>query len=211
MELTPRVGRRLTGFLTVNRVLLSIGLAGLGALFGAESLPAAIPLLILCLLTDLVDGPLARQVRGSPVSWVGRHDAGANPAISLGVAAYLLFCDYLSPWLGTTLMLALLLVWLLHSNQLAWPFYIAPYSILGVATFQEAPLIGWLVIGYLLAPLAVRWSRSQSHLLVDGCQRSGVRLARSASRGRGPERLAKRASLSWREWVDGCRKLEARR
>jgi hypothetical protein len=211
MELGPNVGRRLAGFLTASRVLLSIGLAGLGAVFGAESLPAAIPLIILCWLIDLIDGPLARQVRGSPVSWVGQHDAGANQAIALGTTAYLLFSDYLNPWLGTTLMLALLLVWMLHPNQLAWPFYIAPHIILGVATFQQAPLIGWLLLGYLLAPLAVRWSRTKGQFLVDAWQKLGVRLARSNPRGRGPEQLAKRASLSSREWVDGCKKLEAGR
>jgi len=191
MELGPKVGRRLAGFLTVSRVLLSIGLAGLGAVLGAESLPAAIPLVILCWLIDLVDGPVARQVRGSPVSWAGQLDAGANPGIPLGVTAYLLFTDCLTPWLGTTLMLVLLLAWLLHPKQLAWPFHIAPYLILGVATFQEAPVIGWLVIGYPLAPLAVRWSRSQSSFLVDGFRKLEAR-------------LAKRASLSSREWIDGC-------
>lgn len=211
MELGPKVGKRLAGFSTASRVLLSIGLAGLGAALGAESLPAAIPLITLCLLTDLIDSPLACQLRGSPVSWVGQQDAGANPAIALGVTAYLLFSDYLTPWLGTTLMLALLLVWMLHPKQLAWPFCIAPYLILGVATFQQAPLIGWLVIGYLLATLAVCWSRSQSHFLVEGSQRLGARLARSVPRRRGLERLAKRAYLSSREWVDGRRKLEARR
>jgi hypothetical protein len=142
---------------------------------------------------------------------VGRHDADADLAIALGVTAYLLFSNYLTPWLGTTLMLALLLVWMLHPNQPAWPFCIAPYLILGVATFQEAPLIGWLMIGYLLAAGAVRWSRSQNHFLVDGCQRLGARLARSVPRGRGIERLTKRASLSSREWVDGRKKLEAGR
>lgn len=211
MELGLKAGRRLAGFLAVSRVLLSTGLAGLGAIFGPESLPAPIPLLILCLLTDLVDAPLSRQVRGLPLSWVGQHDAGVNPTIPLGVTAYLLFGDYLTPWLGTTLMLALLLVWMLQPNQVARPLCISTYLILGVATFREAPLIGWLVMGSLLATLAVRWSRSPSHFLVDRCQELGARLAHSRPRGRGPEQLAKRASLSAGEWVDSCGKLEARR
>jgi hypothetical protein len=211
MELGPKVGRRLAGILTVSRVLVSIGLAGLGVVLGAESLPAAIPLVILCWLADLIDGPLACQARGSPGWWVGQRDAGANPATALGIVAYLLFSDYLTPWLGTTLMLVLLLVWLLHPDHLAWPFYIAPYLVLGVATFQEAPLIGWLVIPYLLASLAVRWSRSQSQFLVDGCQKLEARLARSGPQGRGSERVAKLASLTSWILVNGCQKLEARR
>jgi hypothetical protein len=211
MELEPKVGRRLAGFLTVSRVLLSIGLAGLGAALGAESLPAAIPLITLCLLTDLIDSPLACQVRGSPVSSGRRQDAGVNPAIPLGVTAYLLFSSYLTPWLGATLLLALLLVWMLHPKEVVRPLCIAPYLILGVATFQEAPLVGWLVIGYLLATLAVCGSRSRSHSRVDGSQRLEARLARSVPRERRLERLAKRASLSPRAWVDGSTKLEARR
>jgi hypothetical protein len=80
MELGPEAGRRLAGVLTASRVLLNIGLARLGVILGAKSMPAAVPLIILCWLTDLVDGPLARQVRGSPVA-IGQSLGRASPGL----------------------------------------------------------------------------------------------------------------------------------
>lgn len=116
-------------------------------------------IVLLCWFTDLVDGPLARHDTDTPITWVGKHDAEADLATSLGVTAYLVFSRYLPVWLGALLVLLMVSLWLLHSHQLAWPFYVLPYVILGIVAFRRAPLFGWLAIGYVLATLAVRWSR----------------------------------------------------
>lgn len=165
MRLRLQHAKRLADLLTVSRVLLGLCLAGLGLIRGAEALSVAIVIVLLCWFTDLVDGPLARHDADSPITWVGKHDAEADLATSLGVTAYLAFSGYLPGWLSALLVLLMLTLWLLHSHQLAWPFYVLPYVILGIVAFRRAPLFGWLAIGYVLATLAVRWSRLQRESL----------------------------------------------
>ena len=154
----------------MSRVLLGLCLAGLGLMRGAEALPVAIVIVLICWFTDLVDGPLARYDTDTQITWVGRHDAEADLATSLGVTAYLVFSGYLPGWSGALLVLLMLSLWLLHSQQLAWPFYVLPYVIPGIVAFRRAPFFGWLAIGYVLATLAVRWSRLRRESLPEFLQ-----------------------------------------
>lgn len=151
--------RLLADLLTVSRVLFSICLAGLGAERGAEALPTAVLIVVISWLTDVLDGPLARHDADHQVTWVGEHDAEADLTTSLGVVAYLILSGYLPGWLGTLLILTILGLWVLHSHQLAWPFYAIPYVLLILLALQEAPPFGWLAVGYLLVTLAACWSR----------------------------------------------------
>lgn len=151
--------RFLADLLTVSRALLAICLAGLGMTHGAEGLPTAIITVIVSWLTDVLDGPLARSDPDHQATWVGEHDAEADLAISLGVAAFLVLSGYLAGWLGALLVLAVLGLWMWHSHQLAWPFYALPYVILILTALRDAPLFGWLAVSYLAATLVVRWPR----------------------------------------------------
>lgn len=153
--------------LTVSRAFLGLCLAGLGLVHGAEALPTAVLTVILSWLTDLLDGPLARHDPDPRITWVGEHDAEADLAVSLGVAVYLVLSGHMVAWLGAVLVLLILGLWVLHSHQLAWPFYALPYVLLGGVAFREAPLFGWLAVGYLLVTLAVRWRRLRDEFLPD--------------------------------------------
>jgi len=149
----------LADLLTVSRVLLGICLAGLGMARRAEALPTAVFTVIISWLTDVLDGPLARHDSDHRITRVGEHDAEADLTVSLGVAAYLILSGYVAGWLGAMLVLTILGLWVLHSHQLAWPFYALPYVILILIALQDAPLFGWLAVGYLLATLVLCWPR----------------------------------------------------
>ncbi|MBC8446039.1 MAG: hypothetical protein H8D74_02445 [Chloroflexi bacterium] len=149
----------LADLLTVSRALLAVCLAGLGMARGAEALPTVVVTVIISWLTDVLDGPLARHDPDRRITWVGEHDAEVDLTTSLGVVAYLVLSGYLTGWLGAALVLAMLGLWVFHSHQLAWPFYALPYAILILVAFQDAPLFGWLAVGYLLATLVVCWHR----------------------------------------------------
>jgi len=172
----------LADLLTVSRGVLAICLAGLGGIYGAKALPTAVLVVIISWLTDLLDGPLARRDPDLQISWVGEHDAEADLAVSLGVAAYLVLSGYLVAWLGAVMVLTILGLWVLHSHQLAWPFYALPYVILLVVSFQDAPFLGWVAVGYLLATLAARWSRLQSEFLPEFFQAVGSLFRRAGHR-----------------------------
>jgi hypothetical protein len=159
--MNPRAGsfRLLADLLTVSRVLLAFLLAVIGWARGAEGLPLAVAVLLISWFTDLIDGPLARCVPVTPPSWIGRHDAEADLATSLGVAAYLSFSGYLPFWLAVALVVLILGVWFLHSHQLAWPLYAVPYAILAVVAFGAAPVWGRIMVGYLFGTLVLRYRR----------------------------------------------------
>ena len=171
----------LADLLTVSRAFLGVCLAGLGLVWGVEALPTAILTVILSWLTDLLDGPLARHDPDPRLTWIGEHDAEADLSVSLGVAAYLVLSGYLPAWMGGAVVLITLGLWVLHSHQLAWPFYALPYVILGVLAFQEAPPFGWLAVGYLLVTLAVRWRRLKGEFLPEFFQAVGSLLGRNGS------------------------------
>jgi phosphatidylglycerophosphate synthase len=145
--------------LTVARAVLGVCIAGLGWLRGRCALPTVVGAVIISWLTDLVDGPLARRDKTGRASWIGEHDAEADLAVSLGVAAYLVLAGYLAAWLGAGLVVVTLLLWGFHSHQLAWPSYAAPYALLIRAALREAPALGWVAVIYLIATLTVRWRR----------------------------------------------------
>ncbi len=182
MTLRFHHGKSLADLLTVGRALLGFCLAGLGWVRGAEALPTAVLTVILSWLTDLLDGPLARHAPDPRTTWIGEHDAEADLSVSLGVAAYLVLSGYLPAWMGGALVLMILGLWILHSHQLAWPFYALPYVVLGVTAFREAPLFGWLAVGYLLATLAVRWRRLKGEYLPQFFQAVGSLRGRDGSR-----------------------------
>lgn len=135
--------------LTAMRAVLGLCIAGLGLGQRKAALPTVVVAVVVSWLSDLVDGPLARHDREARTTWVGAHDAEADLAVSLGIAAYLALSGYVAAWLAAGLVAVILLSWTLHSHQLAWPFYALPYVILLGLALKEVPVFGWLAIAYL--------------------------------------------------------------
>jgi len=145
--------------LTTARSILGLCIAGLGLLRGRSALATAVGAVIVAWLSDLLDGPLARLDETRHTTWVGEHDAEADLAVSLSIAVYLVLSGYLAAWVGLGLVVVILLLWVSHSPQLAWPFYAMPYVILVWLALREAPLFGWLAVVYLGMTLVMRWRR----------------------------------------------------
>lgn len=157
--------RPLADALTVLRAIFGLCIGGLGLVQGKEALSTVVAITIFSWLSDLVDGPLARRDPDVHTTWIGEHDAEADLATSLGIAAYLLLSGYVAVWLGVVLIIAILLPWMLHSYQLAWPCYAVPYVILLGLALRDMPFFGWLVIVYLGVTLLVRWRRLKQEYL----------------------------------------------
>jgi phosphatidylglycerophosphate synthase len=172
--------RNLADLLTVSRVLLAVGLVFLGLWVGDRALPAAVLIVVLSWFTDLLDGPLARRDPSSELTWVGQHDAEADLATSLGVVAYLFLSGYMVGWAGALIVAGTLLVWVLHSHQLAWPLYAMPYGVLVFVAIDRTPVVGWLAVVYLLATLGVRLPRLRREYLPEFFQALGKLLGRGA-------------------------------
>jgi hypothetical protein len=157
--------RLLADLLTVCRVVLSLLIILLGIQSELETLPQVVLVLIIAWLTDLFDGPLARQDTHHPVTIIGEHDAEADLTTSIGVTVYLALAGYIPAAGALIFLLILTRVWFWHSHQLAWPLYALPYALLLVLAFQEAPAYGRLMGAYVLTMLVISWPRLNDEFL----------------------------------------------
>jgi phosphatidylglycerophosphate synthase len=165
MKISIKQAKPIADFLTLFRFFLGLVIAVLGYLRSSEGLQAAILLVLLSWLTDIVDGRLARRDPDAQDTWLGRHEAEADLSTSLGVTVYLVFSGYIPIWFGVLIVFVLPAVWLLHSHQLAWPLYALPYAILLIVAFDGTPALAWLMVAYLLVTLVIQFPRlSGEHL-----------------------------------------------
>jgi hypothetical protein len=93
--------------ITLIRALLGIFLVWLGFMYGSESLPQAVLVMLLCWTGDLFDGGIARLNRPFRRSWLGDHDLEVDIFVSLGLGLYLVGAGFI-PW---TIALAYVMVW----------------------------------------------------------------------------------------------------
>jgi cardiolipin synthase len=165
MKIDLRHARPIADLLTISRFLLGVILVILGFTHAEEGLSLAVILVLLSWLTDILDGRLAGRDPDKNITWVGRHDAEADLATSLGLAAYLVLSGFMAPWLGVVVAIILPGLWILHSHQLAWPIYAVPYVFLLYFAFRDAPKFGWLMVAYLLVTIVIQFPRlSGEHL-----------------------------------------------
>jgi len=118
-------------------------------------------------LSDLLDGPLARRDNDHGQTWIGRHDAEADLSISIGVALYLLWANYVAIWPVLGILILLVVLWMIHSHQLAWPLYALPYVILIGVALEKSPPWGWVLVGYLIGVLILRRRRLADQYLAE--------------------------------------------
>ncbi len=160
-----RYGHVAADGLTLLRVLLSLGLVLLG-LRGKAALSTVVCVTVLAWFTDLVDGRLAsRSNDPQRRSWFGRHDAEADLSVALGVSAYLTLSGYLATWLGLSLIAAAIALRLSSSYNLPWLVIPIPYATLLVLAFRDISFWGYLMLGYLLIPLAIGHRRLRGQYL----------------------------------------------
>ena len=147
--------------LTQLRAILGLSVAWRGLLSVADSLTSIVTTVIVCWLTDLLDGPLARRaaVKGAKQTWTGAHDEEADLSISVGLMIYLVSKGRVVLWLGCVWLVLTLGLWLGHSRELGWPFYTIPYVLLLHAAFNTKRILGGLLVGYLLIAGLLRWRR----------------------------------------------------
>ena len=151
--------------LTKLRVVLAVYIAWLGISRGPGSLAKVVAAVIVSWITDILDGPLARRDPRGKQTWIGEHDAEADLTTSIGLSVYLIFDGHMAAWLGIMVLIVMLSLWVLHSYQLAWPFYAMPYVVLVVVASKAEPLLGWALLLYLTGVLVVHWRRLKTRYL----------------------------------------------
>ena len=152
--------KHLADLLTASRVLLALIFAWLGLAGARDSLPLAGFLLLASWITDLLDGPLARQSKAGP-TWIGDHDLEADVAVSLGLLVYLVGVEYLEPIYAAVYVLLWGIIfwrWGWHRDP-AMLFQAPIYLWFIVVSMQHAPQVGWWLVGYVAVVIVVTWPR----------------------------------------------------
>ena len=166
--------KTLADVLTAVRFCLAGVILWLGVRGGAEALPAAVVVLILAWLTDLLDGPLARRDPLGRRTWIGDRDLETDMSVSLAVLVYLALVGYLTPKaaVGYGIVCAALL-WHFRSLHLAWAVQAPPYAGMLYAALRDAPRYGLIALGYLVLVVVATWLHFPQvvvpHFLGGGC------------------------------------------
>lgn len=152
--------KTLADVLTAVRFCLAGVILWLGVRGGAEALPAAVVVLILAWLTDVLDGPLARRDPLGRRTWIGDRDLETDISVSLAVLVYLALAGYLTPKaaVGYGIVCAALL-WRFRSLHLAWAVQAPPYAGMLYAALRDAPRYGLIALGYLVLVVVATWPR----------------------------------------------------
>jgi cardiolipin synthase len=158
--------KSLADLLTASRVLLALIFAWLGFAGARDALVLASFLLLASWISDLLDGPLARQSSASP-TWIGDHDLEVDFVVSLGVLMYLVGAGFLEPAYAAVYIL----LWGLIFRRWGWQrdpamLFQAPiYLWFIVVAMRHAPQAGWWLIGYVAVLVVVTWPRFQREVV----------------------------------------------
>lgn len=148
-------------FLTLSRIMVAIMLGGLGFLYGKDGWYVVTLLLILSWTTDLLDGYLARRSAVSFTTWIGEHDLYFDMVVALGLLIFLSSCGSI----GITTCILYILGWLLLFSRFGimsafGKLFQAPvYGWFIISTFFIEPLLGGLILIFLLVIIILTWPR----------------------------------------------------
>lgn len=151
----------LADFLTFSRIIITGLLAWIGFTQGSEGLQLAAILLLTSWLSDVLDGSLARRSCVGFSTWIGRHDLHFDMSVASGLLIYLALSEFINPFISIIYILCwIFLFWRLGILSALGKLFQAPiYAWFLVVTFQNEPLLGWLMTIFLLLVVIFTWPR----------------------------------------------------
>jgi len=143
--------------LTLSRVVAAVVLFWLGLTEGASVLPAAVLVTVLGWTTDQFDGWFAR--RSPTPTRLKDHDFCVDLIFYVGILAYLLLARFLPAWLVVGFLTLGGAAWLLTRKKAVIVLCLRIIDgVCGVIIFMNAPVIGFMLVGWLVV-LAVVYRR----------------------------------------------------
>jgi len=140
------VSKQIADFLTLSRSILSFLFVWLAKDNSPDTLPYAIFLLLICWLTDSLDGPLARRSRIKYQNFIGENDILADIMVATGTAIYLIMVGYLNRYIGISYMIIFFFLFLRFG-------YKGTFGML----YQPIVYLYFLWIAFIYAPGQALW------------------------------------------------------
>jgi len=154
-------------FITLIRGVLGFFLAWLGFIHGADSLPQAILVMLLCWTGDLLDGGIARLNRPLRNSWLGDHDLQVDVIVSLGLGAYLVGAGFVAWYIAIIYLIVWgLCVWRFGSDRnllMLLQAFIYFYFIW--VALKVNPQAGRWLVAWILAVTLLNWRRFSTQVV----------------------------------------------
>ena len=151
----------LADILTSSRIVITLLLIWNGWTRGAEGLFLATICLIASWASDILDGSLARLSKAHTSTWIGNHDLYFYMAAAIGLLIYLTASNFINPSYSIIYMLGWIFIfWRFGILSALGKLFQAPiYGWFIVIVFQNQPLLGWLVVIFLLLVVIFTWPR----------------------------------------------------
>jgi phosphatidylglycerophosphate synthase len=127
------VAKQVADFLTLLRASLTLFLAWLGLIVGADGLLVAAVILMVSWTSDALDGPIARRSRVQYHTWLGDHDLLVDIVFSVGLLLYMVEAGFVEWVIGVI-------------YALGWLFVFCYWGILrSPGMLFQAPIFGWFI------------------------------------------------------------------
>jgi len=146
--------------LTATRLLLAIFILLLGLFVGREALGTVMMVHLLAWTTDILDGRLARRDTSGKSTWWDDKDFPIDALLVLALFLYLTLSGFLLPGFAIVyLSLAIILLLLFRSQQVAMSFMFPILALTLYLALREAPVWGWATIAWCVVALVTGWPR----------------------------------------------------
>jgi cardiolipin synthase len=148
-------------FLTLSRLLIAITLSWLGWNTGKDVWLVATFLMIYAWTSDVLDGALARRSKVGFPTWIGIHDLYFDMAVATGLLTFLTARGSINPSVSIIYMLSWILIFSRFGviSSLGKLFQAPIYGWFIIATFRTEPLLGGLILIFLLIMVVITWPR----------------------------------------------------
>jgi phosphatidylglycerophosphate synthase len=155
------VSKQIADFLTLSRSILSFLFVWLAKDNDPETLPYAIILLLICWITDILDGPLARRSSKKYQNFIGENDILADLMVATGLVIYMVMVGFLHLYIGTAFMIIFLILFFRFGYKESFGMAFQPivYVYFLWIAFSYAPDYAiWLLV-YIFIVTIFSWQR----------------------------------------------------
>ena len=155
------VSKQIADFLTLSRSILSFLFVWFGKDNDPQTLPYVIFLLLICWISDSLDGPLARRSRIQYQNIIGENDIFADLMVATGTTIYLMMTSYLNWYIGASFIIIFFYLFMRFGYKGSLGMLYQPIIYLyfiWVAVLYAPDLAIWLLI-YIVLITVFSWKR----------------------------------------------------
>jgi phosphatidylglycerophosphate synthase len=148
-------------FLTGSRLLIAIILSWLGWITMNDVWQVATFLVLYAWTSDVLDGALARRSKVDFPTWIGNHDLYFDMAVATGLLIFFTARGSINSSVSIIFMLSWILIFSRFGviSSLGKLFQAPIYGWFIFATFRTEPLLGGLILIFLLIMVVMTWPR----------------------------------------------------